>query len=122
MMVAIITSARMPMPANTMAPVIDRIRSIQARWSSTVADGADCTTRLRKPAISSTAPGAIRATMTRGTGSSSSDSPLPSQGSSNFADSSLLNGLTSTMPGCVRSVSAAAAASRSISRPATGRT
>ena len=31
MMVATITSARMPIPANTVAPVIDRIRSIQAR-------------------------------------------------------------------------------------------
>ena len=32
--------------------------------------------------------------MTRGTGSSSSDRPLPSHGSSNLANSSLVNGLT----------------------------
>ncbi len=31
MMVATMTSARMPMPAATVAPVIERIRSIQAR-------------------------------------------------------------------------------------------
>ena len=31
MMVAAITSARMAMPANTVAPVIERMRSIQAR-------------------------------------------------------------------------------------------
>ena len=44
-------------------------------------------------------PGWPRATITRGTGRSSSDSPLPSQGSSSFDDSSLLNGLTSMIPG-----------------------
>src|SRR6185369_14655185 len=60
--------------------------------------------------------------MTRGTGSCSIDSPLPSHGSSNLAESSLLNGVTWTMPGCVRIASAAAAASRSRSRPAMGRT
>src|SRR6185295_18940943 len=59
---------------------------------------------------------------TRGTGNCSIDSPLPSQGSSNLADSSLLNGLTWTMPGCVRIASAAAVTSRSRSRPAWGRT
>ena len=67
-------------------------------------------------------PGWTRATMTRGTGSCSIDSPLPSHGSSSLADSSLLNGLTWTMPGCVRIASAAAATSRSRSRPACGRT
>jgi hypothetical protein len=60
--------------------------------------------------------------MTRGTGRSSSDSPLPSHGSSSLADSSLLNGLTSTMPGCDRMVSITAALSRAMSRPAAGRT
>ena len=67
-------------------------------------------------------PGCTRATITRGTGRSSSDNPLPSQGSSNFPDSSLLNGLTSTIPGCVRIASVTAAVSRAMSRPATGRT
>src|SRR6476469_1741416 len=60
--------------------------------------------------------------MKRGTGSCSIDTPLPSHGSSNLAESSLLKGLTWTMPGCVRITSAAAAASRSRSRPAAGRT
>src|SRR5450756_2212494 len=60
--------------------------------------------------------------MTRGTGRSSSESPLPSHGSSNFADSSLVKGLISTMPGWLRIALATAAASRSRSRPATGRT
>src|SRR5882757_1519664 len=60
--------------------------------------------------------------MTRGTGSCSIDNPVPSHGSSNLADSSLLKGLTSTMPGCVRIASAAAAVSRSRSRPVCGRT
>ena len=40
--------------------------------------------------------------MTRGTGRSSNERPLPSHGSSNLADSSLVKGLTSTMPGCAR--------------------
>ena len=31
----------MPSPAATVAPVIERIRSIQARWSSTLALGRD---------------------------------------------------------------------------------
>src|SRR5689334_4931032 len=60
--------------------------------------------------------------MTRGTGSWSSDRPVPSQGSSSLADSSLLNGRTSTMPGSARIASTTAAASRSMSRPASGRT
>src|SRR5882757_9134987 len=60
--------------------------------------------------------------MTRGTGNSSIESPLPSHGSSSLADSSLLNGRTSRMPGCARIASLAACASRSRSRPATGRT
>ena len=51
-------------------------------------------------------PGWTRATITRGTGSSSSDRPLPSHGSSNFADSSLVNGRTSMMPGWLRIASA----------------
>src|SRR5882724_8249244 len=122
MMVAIITNARMPMPANTVAPVIDRIRSIQARWSSTLADGATCMTRLRSAARSGTVPGWTRAIITRGTGRSSSESPLPSQGSSSLADSSLVKGLISTMPRWARIASATAATSRSISRPAIGRT
>ena len=67
-------------------------------------------------------PGWTRATTTRGTGNCSIDSPLPSHGSSNLADSSLLNGLTWTMPGCVRIASAAAVTSRSRSRPVCGRT
>src|ERR1700761_1513053 len=121
-MVAMITSARMPRPANTVAPVIERIRSIQARWSSTLAVGATCVPRLRSAARSSVEPGCTRATMTRGTGRSSSESPLPSHGSSNLADSSLVKGLTSTMPGWLWTASTAAAESRSISRPATGRT
>src|ERR1700744_6507276 len=121
-MVAMITSARMPRPANTVAPVIERIRSIQARWSSTLAVGAACVTRLRNAARSSVAPGCTRATITRGTGRSSSDNPLPSQGSSNFEDSSFVKGLTSTMPGWPRIASTAAAESRSISRPVEGRT
>src|SRR5580704_6984661 len=60
--------------------------------------------------------------MTRGTGNWSIDNPLPSHGSSSFADSSLVNGLTWTMLACVRIASAAAAVSRSRSRPAAGRT
>src|SRR6478752_43073 len=79
-------------------------------------------TRLRSPARSGTVPGWTRAIITRGTGRSSSESPLPSQGSSSLADSSLVKGLTSTMPRCARIASAAATTSRSISRPASGRT
>ena len=60
--------------------------------------------------------------MTRGTGRSSNDNPVPSHGSSNLADSSLVKGLISTMPDCARIASATAATSRSISRPAAGRT
>src|SRR6202047_3813553 len=60
--------------------------------------------------------------MTRGTGRSSSARPVPSHGSSNLADSSLVKGLTSTMPGCALIASATAKASRSISRPGKGRT
>ena len=56
---------------------------------------------------------AARATMTR-TGNCSIDSPLPSHGSSSLADSSLLNGLTRTMPGCVRIASTAAVTSLEI--------
>src|SRR5882757_9370497 len=79
-------------------------------------------TRLRSAARSGTVPGCTRATITRGTGRSSSERPLPSQGSSNLADSSLVKGLISTMPGCARIASATAAESRSMSRPACGRT
>src|ERR1700752_2932990 len=71
---------------------------------------------------SSAVPGCTRAMMTRGTGSWSSDRPGPSQGSSSLADSSLLNGRTSTMPGSARIASTTAAASRSMSRAANGRT
>src|ERR1700687_1137827 len=60
--------------------------------------------------------------MTRGTGRSSSERPVPSHGSSSLADSSLVNGLTSTMPGWLRTACVTAAASRSRSRLATGRT
>src|SRR6202043_3328669 len=63
-----------------------------------------------------------RATITRGTGRSSSDSPVPSHGSSSLADSSLVKGLASTMPGCPRTASVATAESRSRSRPVCGRT
>src|SRR5258707_6429592 len=122
MMVAMIISARMPIPASTVAPVIERIRSIQARWSATLAVGATCVTLARSAARSSVVPGWTRATMTRGTGKSSSDNPLPSHGSSSFADSSLVKGVVSGMPGCVRIASVTAAASRSRSRPAAGRT
>src|SRR5690349_7991281 len=60
--------------------------------------------------------------MTRGIGNWSSDRPVPSHGSSSFADSSLLKGRTSTMPGWPRIASTTAAASRSTSRPVSGRT
>src|SRR5262249_36028837 len=60
--------------------------------------------------------------MTRGIGNWSSDRPVPSHGSSSFADSSLLKGRTSTMPGWLRIASTTAAASRSTSRPESGRT
>ena len=47
-------------------------------------------------ARSSLVPGASRATIMRGTGRSSSDSPLPSHGSSSLPDSSLVYGRTSS--------------------------
>src|SRR5438270_1094958 len=122
MMVATMTRARMPTPASTVAPLIDRIRSIQARWSSTLALGASRITLQRSATRSSMAPGWRLATITRGTGNSSSDRPLPSHGSSSLADSSFVKGLISTIPGSARMASAAAATSRSISRPACGRT
>jgi hypothetical protein len=77
--------------------------------------------RARRAARSSAVPGATRATITRGTGSSSSDSPLPSHGSSSLPDSSLVKGRTSTMPDWTRIAVTAAAVSRSMSRPAVGR-
>src|SRR3569832_1515169 len=64
----------------------------------------------------------MRATITRGIGSSSNDRPVPSHGSRSLADSSLVNGLVSTMPGCARIASTTAAVSRSRSRPGVGRT
>src|SRR5262245_42830292 len=60
--------------------------------------------------------------MTRGTGSWSSDRPVPSHGSSSLADSSLLKGRTSTIPAWLRIASTTAAVSRSRSRPVSGRT
>src|SRR5947209_19151721 len=72
--------------------------------------------------MSSMVPGWTRATITRGTGSSSSENPLPSHGSSKPAASCFVNDLTSTIPACMRMASAAAAASRSRSRPGAGRT
>src|SRR6185295_17466859 len=73
-------------------------------------------------ARSGVVPGWTRATITRGTGNCSIDNPVPSHGSSSLADSSLLKGRTSTMPGWPRNVSTTAAASRSMSRPVSGRT
>src|SRR3954447_18180941 len=60
--------------------------------------------------------------MTRGSGRSEIENPLPSHGSSSLADSCVLKGLTSTMPLCARMACAIAAISRSRSRPAAGRT
>src|SRR6201999_2581665 len=77
--------------------------------------------RARKAARSSAVPGETRATITRGTGSSSSDSPLPSHGSKSLPDSSLVKGRTSTMPDWIFIAVTAAAVSRSMSRPACGR-
>src|ERR1700761_6120590 len=77
--------------------------------------------RARKAARSSAVPGETRATITRGTGSSSSDSPLPSHGSKSLPDSSLVKGRTSTMPDWIFIAVTAAAVSRSMSRPARGR-
>src|SRR6201999_3059498 len=77
--------------------------------------------RARKAPRSSAVPGATRATMTRGTGSSSSDRPLPSHGSSSLPDSSLVKGRTSTMPDWTRIAVTTAATSASPSRPALGR-
>src|SRR4051794_23251306 len=84
--------------------------------------GAACMTRARKAPRSSAVPGCTRAMIMRGTGRSSIDSPVPSQGSSSLPLSSLLNGLTSTMPACARMASLTAAVSRSRSRPVWGRT
>src|SRR4051794_25233257 len=84
--------------------------------------GAACMTRARKAPRSSAVPGCTRAMIMRGTGRSSIDSPVPSQGSSSLPLSSLLNGLTSTMPACARMASVTAAVSRSRSRPVCGRT
>src|SRR6201996_7131105 len=77
--------------------------------------------RARKAARSSAVPGETRATITRGTGSSSSDSPLPSHGSRSLPDSSLVKGRTSTMPDWIFIAVTPAAVSRSMSRPACGR-
>src|SRR5690242_20565196 len=77
--------------------------------------------RARKAPRSSAVPGATRATITRGTGSSSSDSPLPSHGSSSLPDSSFVKGRTSTMPDWLRIAVTTAATSASPSRPAFGR-
>src|ERR1700754_1962369 len=59
--------------------------------------------------------------ITRGTGRSSKDSPLPSHGSRSLEDSSLVKALTSTTPDCARIAAEAAVASVSRSRPACGR-
>src|SRR6478609_45178 len=84
--------------------------------------GATCVTRARKVPRSSAVPGCTRAMIMRGTGRSSIDNPVPSQGSSSLPLSSFVNGLTSTMPACARMASVTAAVSRSISRPDCGRT
>ena len=60
--------------------------------------------------------------MTRGSGRSEIENPLPSHGSSSLADSCVLKGLTSTIPLCPRMACATADVSWSRSRPAAGRT
>ena len=83
-MVAMNIKIRIPMLAPTAVPAIVRMRSIQPRWSSRTAPGAwSLRTRLNC-AKSGAAPGAILSTIRRGTGNSSRESPLPSQGSSNL--------------------------------------
>src|SRR5580658_8432026 len=58
----------------------------------------------------------------RGIGSSSRASPLPNQGATRRADSSLVYARTSSTPETARVMSAALRTSDSMSRPATGRT
>src|SRR5581483_8353845 len=76
---------------------------------------------LRKAARSGLVPDARRTTTRRGTGNSSSVNPLPSQGSSRRADSSLEKARTSATPGVLRDKSTALATMASRSRPAAGR-
>ena len=69
-------------------PAMARMRSIQPRWSSSVAPGTCSASMRRTCGMSGAAPGEILTTISRGTGNSSSDSPLPSHGSSSLMDSS----------------------------------
>ena len=75
-----------------------RMRSTKPRWSSRLAPGICSVSVWRSCARSGAAPDAIRTTMRRGTGRSSSCSPVPSHGSSRRAVSSFEYGRTSTTP------------------------
>jgi len=84
------TSSRMAKPAAAAVPAMARMRSIQRRWSSSVASGTCVARALRKAAKSGDAPDTILTTINRGIGRSSSTSPVPSHGSISLADSSLV--------------------------------
>src|SRR5262245_11770151 len=119
--VAARTSASTPMPSATALLATPRIRSIQPRWSSSVAPGTCSASALRRAPRSGASCPLSFTTITRGTGRSSSARPVPSQGSSRAADSALEYGLTSPMPALARASPAAAATSASPSRSGAGR-
>src|SRR3954466_29322 len=119
--VAANTSSSKPIPPARTAPAMARMRSTKPRWSSRLAPWICSVSVWRSCTRSGAAPDAIRTTISRGTGRSSSCSPVPSHGSSRRDVSSFEYGRTSTTPADRRAMAAALATSSSMSPPGLGR-
>src|SRR6185503_20123205 len=119
--VAANTSSSKPIPPARTAPAMARMRSTKPRWSSRLAPWICSVSVWRSCTRSGAAPDAIRTTISRGTGRSSSCSPVPSHGSSRRDVSSFEYGRTSTTPADRRAMAAAchslAAARTSMTAP-----
>src|SRR5262245_55781328 len=120
--VATRTSASTASPPRNAARPMERMCSTKLRWSSRLAVGTCSDRSLASCWNSGTAPDVMRTTARRGTGSSSSTRPVPSQGSSRCEDSSFEKTRTSATPGKRRATSAARRTSASRLRLPTGRT
>src|SRR5215813_4115689 len=120
--VATRTSASTASPPRNAARPMERMCSTKLRWSSRLAVGTCSDRSLASCWNSGTAPDVMRTTARRGTGSSSSTRPVPSQGSSRCEDSSFEKTRTSDTPRKRRAISAARVKSASRLRLPTGRT
>src|SRR3954453_18463263 len=118
--VATNTSSSKPIPPARTAPAMARMRSTKPRWSSRLAPWICSVSVWRSCTRSGAAPDAIRTTISRGTGRSSSCRPVPSHGSSRRDVSSFEYGRTSTTPADRRAMAAALATSHSMSPPGLG--